>query len=150
MMHPDTLDRTIELLQGDPRCAVATAMVKIKEKKEYLSPNAVKVVTTPEGKVLYFSRSPIPSRARIAPGGNFDRYFGFKHLGLYVFRKDVLLAFPKMKPSFLERLEQLEQLRFLENGYLIKAIETPHDSIGIDTPEDLQRLLDHLNLLEEK
>ncbi|HQH10956.1 MAG TPA: 3-deoxy-manno-octulosonate cytidylyltransferase, partial [Candidatus Sumerlaeota bacterium] len=86
--------------------------------------------------------SPIPSRARAGALPEFAGFWGFKHLGLYVYRKEALLAFPKLKPTFLERLECLEQIRFLENGYKIKVVETTHDSTGIDTPEDLQSLKD--------
>jgi len=140
LMHPDTIDQTVEVLERDPACPVATAMVKITEEKDYLSPSVVKVTFALDGRVFYFSRSPIPSRARIGIQREISGYFGFKHLGLYVYRREALLAFPSLKPSFLEKVEQLEQLRFLENGYTIKIVETPYDSIGIDTPEDLEAL----------
>jgi 3-deoxy-manno-octulosonate cytidylyltransferase (CMP-KDO synthetase) len=140
LMHPEIIDQTIGILETDPQCPVATAMVKITEEKDYLSPSVVKVACASDGRVFYFSRSPIPSRARVGVQPEFSGYFGFKHLGLYVYRTEALLAFPALKPSFLEKIEQLEQLRFLENGFTIKIKETPHDSIGIDTPEDLEAL----------
>jgi 3-deoxy-manno-octulosonate cytidylyltransferase (CMP-KDO synthetase) len=140
MMHPDTIDKAVGILEQDPQCSVSTAMVRISSLDDYRSSHVVKVVCSLDGRALYFSRSPVPSLARAGSSAEFDGYFGFKHLGLYVFRREVLLAFPNLKPSFLERLEQLEQLRFLENGYVVKVVETDYDSIGIDTPEDLENL----------
>jgi len=102
------------------------------------NPNAVKVVTDLNGRALYFSRATIP----------FDRdgtgpcYF--KHLGLYAYRKAALDLFVTLPESSLERSERLEQLRFLENGISIYVGETPHDSIGVDTEEDLQRVIEIL------
>jgi 3-deoxy-manno-octulosonate cytidylyltransferase (CMP-KDO synthetase) len=98
------------------------------------NPNAVKVVTDVNGRALYFSRAPIPfDRDQTRP-----RYF--KHLGLYAYRKPALDRFVTLPESSLEKAERLEQLRFLENGIWIYVGETPHDSIGVDTEEDLQRV----------
>ena len=99
------------------------------------NPNAVKVVTDLSGRALYFSRATIPfDRDQTKP-----RYF--KHLGLYAYRKPALDRFVTLPESSLEKSERLEQLRFLENGISIYAGETPHDSIGVDTEEDLQRVI---------
>jgi 3-deoxy-manno-octulosonate cytidylyltransferase (CMP-KDO synthetase) len=99
------------------------------------NPNAVKVVTDLNGKALYFSRATIPfDRDRTGP-----RYF--KHLGLYAYRKAALDRFVTLPESSLEKTERLEQLRFLENGISIYVGETPYDSIGVDTEEDLQRVI---------
>jgi len=99
------------------------------------NPNAVKVVTDSNNRALYFSRSTIPyDRDRSQP-----RYF--KHLGIYAYRKTVLDKFVTLPESSLELAERLEQLRFLENGIPIYAAETPHDSIGVDTEEDLARVI---------
>ncbi len=99
------------------------------------NPNAVKVVTDNEGRALYFSRATIP----------FDRDgtrpVYFKHLGLYAYRKTALDRFVKLPESSLEKSERLEQLRFLENGIPIFVGETPYDSIGVDTEDDLQRVI---------
>jgi 3-deoxy-manno-octulosonate cytidylyltransferase (CMP-KDO synthetase) len=99
--------------------------------EEIHNPNAVKVVTAPDGRALYFSRSAIP----------YDRdNSGFgckKHLGLYAYRSDALKLFAQLPPSPLERTERLEQLRFLENGIDVYVEETPCDTIGVDTEEDL-------------
>ncbi len=102
------------------------------------NPNAVKVVTDLSGRALYFSRATIPfDRDGVRP-----RYF--KHLGLYAYRKPALDRFVQLPESSLEKSERLEQLRFLENGISVFAAETPHDSVGVDTEEDLQRVIEIL------
>jgi 3-deoxy-manno-octulosonate cytidylyltransferase (CMP-KDO synthetase) len=99
------------------------------------NPNAVKVVTDFNGRALYFSRSTIPyDRDQSQP-----KYF--KHLGVYAYRKAELDQFVRLPESSLERAERLEQLRFLENGIPIYVAETQYDSIGVDTEEDLSRVL---------
>jgi 3-deoxy-manno-octulosonate cytidylyltransferase (CMP-KDO synthetase) len=106
--------------------------------QEIRSPNAVKVVTAPDGRALYFSRATIP----FDRDGTQPRYF--KHLGLYAYRKSALDLFVAQPESTLEKSERLEQLRFLENGVPIHVGETPYDSIGVDTEEDLQRVTELL------
>ncbi|HWZ75782.1 MAG TPA: 3-deoxy-manno-octulosonate cytidylyltransferase [Candidatus Sulfotelmatobacter sp.] len=109
-----------------------TALVDIQ------NPNAVKVVTDLAGRALYFSRATIPfDRDKTNP-----RYF--KHLGLYAYRKAALDRFVTLPESSLEKSERLEQLRFLENGMSIFCAETPYDSVGVDTEEDLQRAIEIL------
>jgi 3-deoxy-manno-octulosonate cytidylyltransferase (CMP-KDO synthetase) len=105
----------------------------------------VKVVTDLAGNALYFSRAPIPyTRDAAAPGAAGDsgksRPSQWKHLGVYLYRRDVLLAFPKLAPGRLERLEQLEQLRLLEHGYRIRVVETAHDTVSVDVPSDVARV----------
>jgi 3-deoxy-manno-octulosonate cytidylyltransferase (CMP-KDO synthetase) len=95
----------------------------------------VKVVSDRNGYALYFSRSPLPYHFSEVED---DRaLFGFKHIGLYVYRKDFLRKVVSLDPSPLEKQERLEQLRVLENGYKIKLVTTKYSSIGVDTPEDL-------------
>ena len=109
-----------------------TALVDIQ------NPNAVKVVTDLAGRALYFSRATIPfDRDKTNP-----RYF--KHLGLYAYRKAALDRFVTLPESSLEKSERLEQLRFLENGMSIFCAETPYDSVGVDTEEDMQRAIEIL------
>jgi 3-deoxy-manno-octulosonate cytidylyltransferase (CMP-KDO synthetase) len=99
------------------------------------NPNAVKVVIAANGRALYFSRATIPYDR--------DRQGGIahlKHLGLYAYRREALQRFPNLPPSELEAAEKLEQLRFLENGIDIHVTQTPYDTIGVDTEEDLQRV----------
>jgi 3-deoxy-manno-octulosonate cytidylyltransferase (CMP-KDO synthetase) len=98
------------------------------------NPNAVKVVTAANGQALYFSRATVP----FDRDGRRPQYF--KHLGFYAYRKPALDFFVSQPESFLEKAERLEQLRFLENGISIYVAETPHDSVGVDTEEDLRRV----------
>ena len=102
------------------------------------NPNAVKVVTDLHGRALYFSRATIP----FDRDGTQPHYF--KHLGLYVYRKAALDRFVKLPESSLEKSERLEQLRFLENGIPIYVGETPYDTVGVDTEQDLQRVAEIL------
>ena len=99
-------------------------------------PNVVKVVTDARDNAIYFSRSPIPY-VREA-GGEIRAYF--KHIGLYVYRREFLLAYPDLPVGPLERAERLEQLRALENGFKIRVVETEYESLGVDTPEDWERV----------
>ncbi|HBF34614.1 TPA: 3-deoxy-manno-octulosonate cytidylyltransferase, partial [Candidatus Sumerlaeota bacterium] len=146
LMPAEVIDQAVAALVSDPNCAVSTAKIRITNEADFLSPNVVKVVCDLEGRALYFSRSPIPSLSR-APELRFqeeDKTYTaypptYKHFGLYVYRRDALLQFVKMPPTPLELLEKLEQLRFLENGYSIRVVETTLDSIGVDTLEDLER-----------
>lgn len=103
------------------------------------NPNAVKVVTDSSGRALYFSRATVP----FDRDGTRPRYY--KHLGLYAYRKEALDRFVALPQSSLEKTEQLEQLRFLENGIPIFVGETPYDTVGVDTEEDLERASEILN-----
>ena len=94
-------------------------------------PNVVKVVTDHHGNAIYFSRSPIPHVRQ--PG---DETAHYKHIGLYIYQRDFLLAYPDLPIGPLEQAERLEQLRALENGFKIRVVETDYDSLGVDTPED--------------
>jgi 3-deoxy-manno-octulosonate cytidylyltransferase (CMP-KDO synthetase) len=124
---------TLLQVMENPSAQVGTVMTPAAE-IDVNNPNAVKVVTDLNGKALYFSRATIPfDRDGTAP-----RHF--KHLGLYAYRKAALDRFVTLPESSLEKSERLEQLRFLENGISIFVGETPHDSVGVDTKEDLQRV----------
>ena len=114
--------------------AVTTLKVRCSAENER-NPNAVKVVTATDGRALYFSRAKIPyDRDRTGEATY------WKHLGLYAYRRAALLAFPTLRPSGLERVEKLEQLRFLENGVDVYVEATDIDTIGVDTEEDLERV----------
>lgn len=140
LIEPTSIDRSIQGLIESPECMVSTTAVAIRDIKEFESPNVVKVVFDREGVALYFSRSPIPSPARreLKPGST--EVLGYKHLGLYVYRRSALERFAQMPPGRLEEIEKLEQLRFLESGMKIKVVVTEFDSPGIDTPEELEAL----------
>jgi 3-deoxy-manno-octulosonate cytidylyltransferase (CMP-KDO synthetase) len=125
-------------VMGNPEARVGTLMTPAAD-IDIPNSNAVKVVTDHAGRALYFSRATIPfDRDKSGP-----RYF--KHLGLYAYRKAALDRFVALPESSLEKAERLEQLRFLENGIPIYVGETPYDSIGVDTEEDLQRVVEVLS-----
>src|SRR2546423_4017264 len=121
----------------DPAVGVGTLMTPAIE-TDIRNPNAVKVVTDSTGRALYFSRATIP----FDRDGGSPRYF--KHLGLYAYRKAALERFVALPESPLEKSERLEQLRFLENGIGISVGQTPYDTVGVDTEEDLQRVIELL------
>lgn len=121
---------------SDPSVPMTTLYRRITKPSELANPNVVKVVLDRGGFALYFSRAPIP-HARDPRGGWPPLY---KHIGLYAYRRSVLLVLASLEPTPLERAESLEQLRALEHGIRIKAVETAYDSIGVDTPEDLEQV----------
>ncbi len=136
------IDAVVDALAGAPDCGVATAAVPIAARADFDSPHVVKVVLRPDGRALYFSRSPLPSPARLDPSAAAAPGFawGLKHLGLYAFRADILRAFAGWTPTPLEQRECLEQLRLMEHGVEIQVAVVDHDSVGVDTPEELARL----------
>lgn len=136
MVHPEQIEALLRVMQN-PAVQVGTLMTPAAD-VDIQNPNAVKVVTDLRGRALYFSRATIP----FDRDGTRPRYF--KHLGLYAYRKPALDRFVGLPESSLEKSERLEQLRFLENGIPIYVGETPHDSIGVDTEEDLQRVIEIL------
>jgi 3-deoxy-manno-octulosonate cytidylyltransferase (CMP-KDO synthetase) len=132
MTRPEHIASLLDLMKD---AAIQVGTLKTPAATEDISnPNAVKVVTDTAGRALYFSRATVPYDR----DGSKPRYF--KHLGFYAYRKPALDRFCALPESSLERSERLEQLRFLENGIPIHVAETPHDTIGVDTEEDLQRV----------
>ncbi len=143
LIEPEAVDLAVETLAEDDEVALATLVTPIREPAVLADPNVVKVVTDFDSNALYFSRAPIPwLRDGHGAGAAAARYF--KHIGLYVYRRDALLDFPTLPPGELEIVEQLEQLRWLENGYRIRVAITEFDSLSIDTPEDVSRVLSRL------
>lgn len=137
LIEPDAIDAVVTALQED-RNAVMSSVMTPMETRHAQDPNQVKVVCDLRGYALYFSRAPIPG---LATGVTPEASPWKRHIGLYAYRRDFLLAFTRLRPSPLEKLERLEQLRALENGYRIRMIERTGDfSFGVDTPEDLQRV----------
>jgi 3-deoxy-manno-octulosonate cytidylyltransferase (CMP-KDO synthetase) len=143
LIDPGTIDATLRPLIADPSVPMATARRRITDPERIGNPNVVKVVCDPNGRALYFSRSPIPYIRDAADRGAASQCY-WQHIGLYAYRRDFLLGYAGMASTPLERLEKLEQLRVLENGYPIAVVETDYESIGVDTPEDLERVLAHL------
>jgi 3-deoxy-manno-octulosonate cytidylyltransferase (CMP-KDO synthetase) len=134
LIEPAMIDEAVEPLLKDDSIDLGTLAYRIRSEAEYLNSNVVKVVMDREWFAMYFSRSPIPC---VKSGGWRVDVPAYRHIGLYVYRRYALLNFAQMPPSQLEMLEGLEQLRFLENGYRMKVVETTHESVGVDTPEDL-------------
>jgi 3-deoxy-manno-octulosonate cytidylyltransferase (CMP-KDO synthetase) len=141
MIDPAAIDAAILGLLDDSAADVPMGTIKkrIERPADIQDPNVVKVVTDAQGNALYFSRSPIPF-AREGSGNISDAPAYFKHIGLYVYRRDFLLSYPDLPVGPLERAERLEQLRALENGHKIRVIETEYESLGVDTPEDWRQV----------
>jgi 3-deoxy-manno-octulosonate cytidylyltransferase (CMP-KDO synthetase) len=137
LLDPAAVDTAVEALLEDPQASVATVATPIKSPADIMDPNVCKVVLDFDENALYFSRAPIPwvrdTHSKI-------QVRHWKHLGLYVFRRDALLEYPTLPQGELERIEQLEQLRWLENGWKIKVAEVEHDAVSVDVPEDIARV----------
>lgn len=144
LIEPDMIDQATEPFLNDMQLQMGTLMCRIKCLHDFLSPNVVKVVTDINGNALYFSRSPLPffrdkwqdlKDEAFASG----RMLCHKHVGLYVYRREFLIQYASMPQTQLEISEKLEQLRALENGIKIRVVETDFESLGVDTPEDLNK-----------
>lgn len=122
-----------------PQTQLATMKKKLSLEADVQNPNVVKVICTPEGDAIYFSRSPIPYRRN-----HNQEITYYKHIGIYGYTREALLAITRMQPGMLEQAESLEQLRWLENGLKIRVIETDTENIAIDTPEDVKRVEKYL------
>lgn len=140
MIDPASIDAAILGLLDRDEAPMSTLKTCIFRAEDAADPNVVKVVADAEENALYFSRSPIPYiREAEAPLGKTGTAH-FKHIGLYVYRREFLLAYSDLPVGPLERAERLEQLRALENGFKIRVVETDCDSLGVDTPEDWERI----------
>ncbi|NOY54129.1 MAG: 3-deoxy-manno-octulosonate cytidylyltransferase [Deltaproteobacteria bacterium] len=143
LIRGDVIDACIRPLQEGAQEPVVTPCVRIRSLQDLRNPDVVKVVKSPAGRALYFSRFPIPfDRGRKIDEDCLSELSFWKHLGLYAYRRDFLLQYSRMAPSPLEKREKLEQLRILENGYTIRVEETDYDSVGVDSPEDLEKIRD--------
>ncbi|HEY4682533.1 MAG TPA: 3-deoxy-manno-octulosonate cytidylyltransferase [Candidatus Acidoferrales bacterium] len=137
LIKPEAIDLAIERLLQGKEFEVSTLVTRMRNMDEVQAPGVVKVVTDISGGAIYFSRSAIPYSH--SGSGIF-----FKHIGLYVYRRAFLLQYPQLPRGRLEEEEGLEQLRILENGYRILAVETDWDAISVDSPEDLARVEEQL------
>jgi 3-deoxy-manno-octulosonate cytidylyltransferase (CMP-KDO synthetase) len=147
-IRPQTILRTLNPLRRDRSIPMGTARTPIFERDEWLNPNVVKVVTDREGSALYFSRAPIPyargdngAPAHAANGA----LLGYRHVGIYVYRREFLLKFAGMRQTALEQAEKLEQLRVLSYGYRIRVADVEEPSVEVDTPEDLLKAEEYLS-----
>lgn len=140
-LEPQMLHQTVALMRADPALPMATVKTAIREQAEMSNPNVVKVVTDAEGYALYFSRSPLPYWR----DGGQPAVLGYRHIGLYGYRREFLLRFARMPPTPLERAEKLEQLRALETGHRIRVAEVEDQGgVEVDTPQDLEKARAHL------
>lgn len=142
LIDPAMIEAAVRPLLNDPAIAMGTLKTPIRDSRECLSPHVVKVVTDQNDFALYFSRSliPFPRDFYEEMEANPLKVGAFKHIGLYVYRRDFLIDYPRLPSTPLERTESLEQLRALEHGYRIKVVTTDLISHGVDTPEDLDRV----------
>jgi 3-deoxy-manno-octulosonate cytidylyltransferase (CMP-KDO synthetase) len=150
LIDPRMIDEAVRPLAEDPTIPMGTLAKRITDPAEAVDPNVVKVVTDRKGHALYFSRAPIPwDRDHWAGRSDLSSlpFSGpcYKHIGLYVYRRDFLLAYAAMPQTSLEAIEKLEQLRALENGHKIKVVITDHESFGVDIPGDLSKILQRLD-----
>lgn len=134
LIDPDAIDAAVLALLDAPEIPMGTLRKRIEDPDELSNPNVVKVVTDRNQNAIYFSRSAIPF---VRDRGDAAHY---KHIGLYVYRRDFLLSYSQLPVGPLERAERLEQLRALENGHRIRVVETDYESLGVDTPADLERV----------
>jgi 3-deoxy-manno-octulosonate cytidylyltransferase (CMP-KDO synthetase) len=142
LIAPEMIDQGVQLLIDDTSAPVGTLVKTISSQEELFNPNVVKVVLSHDRYALYFSRSTVPYIRGEADEKQWLKLYTFyKHIGLYVFRRKFLVQYAQLPVSNLEKAEKLEQLRILEAGYKIKAGITTYDSIPIDTPEDVTRVV---------
>jgi 3-deoxy-manno-octulosonate cytidylyltransferase (CMP-KDO synthetase) len=137
LLDPTAIDTAVSALLSDSGTSVSTVATPIKLPADIMDPNVCKVVLDFDENALYFSRAPIPWVRDTAAKLQVRH---LKHLGLYVFRRDALLEYPTLPQGELERIEQLEQLRWLENAWKIRVAEVEHDAISVDVPEDVARV----------
>ena len=143
LIEPSTIERVIELLADHPEAGMGTAAVRITSDRAARDPNVVKAAISESGHALYFSRSPIPYHRDLWKGPGDALASGsrlFKHIGIYSYRRDVLMRLAGLRPTALEMTERLEQLRALESGIMIAVAVVEAETQGVDTPEDLERV----------
>jgi 3-deoxy-manno-octulosonate cytidylyltransferase (CMP-KDO synthetase) len=148
LIEPSTIDAAIRPLLGDSQIEISTTSEPITDVEDVFNPNVVKVVVDLQGFALYFSRSPVPY-VRPAPGLTLESALRRdpselsnyrKHSGLYAYRAAALARFARLPQSALEKLEALEQLRAIENGFRVRVVAVEHRSIGVDTGQDYERV----------
>jgi 3-deoxy-manno-octulosonate cytidylyltransferase (CMP-KDO synthetase) len=140
LIDPEAIDAALLPLVHEPAISMSTLMKRIEDRSEIFNPNVVKVVTDRFQNAIYFSRASIPFDRELIDRERDTHKTYFKHIGLYVYRKDFLLRYSDLPVGPLEEAERLEQLRALENGFKIRVVETEYESLGVDTPEDLEKV----------
>ena len=144
LIEPAMLDEATAPFATDPALMMSTLRRRIDNQEELNNPHVTKVVVDAGGYALYFSRAAIPFQREGCPPAP-----AWRHVGLYVYRRECLLRLASLEPTAMERSEALEQLRALEHGIRIRVVETRHDSIGVDTPDDLERVRQELSNVPE-
>ena len=139
LLEPREIGRLIAAMARDRAVEMATLCHPIRNSREFVDPNAVKVVLDARGDALYFSRSPIP-HFRDLPASNFPLQASYRHIGIYAYRRDFLLRYVRWPQSFLEKAEKLEQLRALERGIRIRVLVSGYEPVGVDVPADVKRV----------
>lgn len=139
LIEPEMIDQAAAALLATPDAAIGTLRKAIVDEADLANPHVVKVVVDITGRALYFSRAAVP---HVRDGRR--QMPAWRHVGLYAYRRDALLRLAALPPTPLELAESLEQLRALEHGFLIHTAETTHDTIGVDTPDDLARVRQRL------
>ena len=137
LIDPVAIDTAVGALLEEPQAQISTVATPIRHAGDIMDPNVVKTVLDFDANALYFSRAPIPW-IRDTQQKLHVNYW--KHLGLYVFQREALLEYPTLPQGELEKIEQLEQLRWLENGWKIRVAEVAHDAVSVDVPEDVTRV----------
>ncbi len=145
LLEPSMIDTLLEGMERDPSIQMATLCHAILDAQDLANPNVVKVVRDRQGNALYFSRHPIPYVRSLDIPGDPSRFSSgaaewYKHIGLYAYTKSFLLTWRHLSPTPLEQLEGLEQLRVLEHGIRIRVFDSPYETLGVDTMEDLERV----------
>jgi 3-deoxy-manno-octulosonate cytidylyltransferase (CMP-KDO synthetase) len=138
-ISPKQIDLLASLLDGNTE--LATLAKKITDQESLFNPNVVKLVRSSANEALYFSRSTIPHIRNTSDNEWLSKHTFLKHLGMYAYRADILEKITRLKVSSLEKAESLEQLRWLENGFRVKVAETDLETVGVDTPEDLDKAI---------
>ena len=137
LLDPHAIDVAVDSLLEEPQASISAVATPIKTPGDIMDPNAVKAVLDFDGNAIYFSRAPIPW---VRDTASKIQVRHLKHLGLYVFQREALLEYPTLPQGELERIEQLEQLRWLENGWKIRVAEVVYDAVSVDVPEDVARV----------
>ena len=137
LLDPHAIDVAVNSLLEEPQASISTVATPIKTPGDIMDPNVVKAVLDFDGNAIYFSRAPIPW---VRDTASKIQVRHLKHLGLYVFQRAALLEYPTLPQGELERIEQLEQLRWMENGWKIRVAEVEHDAVSVDVPEDVEKV----------
>jgi 3-deoxy-manno-octulosonate cytidylyltransferase (CMP-KDO synthetase) len=137
LLDPHAIDVAVNALLEEPRASICTVATPIQSPGDIMDPNVVKAVLDFEGNAIYFSRAPIPW---VRDTATKIQVRHLKHLGLYVFQREALLEYPTLPQGELERIEQLEQLRWMENGWKIRVAQVERDAVSVDVPDDVARV----------